>query len=163
AVQPGLRLVQFVGPVQRAWLDQLQDVGFELIGYVPSNGYLVNGDARAIARLHLLAQAAPTGSFLQWSGPFADSYKIHPALASPDCDMTQEVSIAVQFARSPSLASQSRKDIKVVKGLAASVIGDSYDVLSLTNLRLKVDPRQVPAIARLASVINIEPWTPPRL
>src|SRR5690242_18723828 len=35
------RLIQFVGPVKRAWLDQLESSGFELIAYGPNNGYLV--------------------------------------------------------------------------------------------------------------------------
>ncbi|HKG21615.1 MAG TPA: hypothetical protein VKC34_06915, partial [Blastocatellia bacterium] len=36
-----LRLVQFVGPVKREWLDHLRASGLEPIAYVPNNAYLV--------------------------------------------------------------------------------------------------------------------------
>src|SRR5262245_58536485 len=79
--QSRLRLVQFIGPVKRAWLEQLRDIGLELIAYVPNNGYLVSGDVRAHTRLNMLAQSAsPVGGFIQWAGPFTDAYKVHPAL-----------------------------------------------------------------------------------
>ncbi|HLF82664.1 MAG TPA: hypothetical protein VI837_00655, partial [Blastocatellia bacterium] len=36
-----LRLIQFVGPVKRAWLEELEASGLETIAYVPNNAYLV--------------------------------------------------------------------------------------------------------------------------
>src|SRR5262245_7487593 len=46
-----LRLVQFIGPVKRAWLDQLAASGLEPIAYVPNNGYLVRGTASETKKL----------------------------------------------------------------------------------------------------------------
>jgi len=46
-----LRLVQFVGPIKRAWFEQLEASGVEPIAYVPNNGYLVRSDSNARARL----------------------------------------------------------------------------------------------------------------
>jgi len=42
---PELRLVQFVGPVKRAWLEQLEASGFETDRIRPNNGYLCAADS----------------------------------------------------------------------------------------------------------------------
>jgi hypothetical protein len=167
-VSPGgvLRLVQFIGPVKSTWLDQLHNIGVELIAYVPSDGYLIRVDPVAYGRLGALAQATADsgGGFVQWEGPFDDAYKIHPALAdTANSQQPAEVTVAVQFALGNSNAGPSNDDVKAAKRMAGSVIGDAYDVLNLTNLRLKIAPSRVADLARLASVINIEPWDPPQL
>ena len=95
-----LRLVQFVGPVKRAWLDQLEASGLEVIAYVPNNGYLVRGDSKARARLmnrNEIAEVRGEG-FVQWEGAFLDEHKIHPAVAEAIASPSGEITIAVQFA-----------------------------------------------------------------
>jgi hypothetical protein len=73
-----LRLIQFVGPVKRAWLDDLRASGLEPIAYVPNNGYLVRGNDSS--RAQLMRLAARGENFIQWEGPFTAEYKIHPRL-----------------------------------------------------------------------------------
>src|SRR5687768_6651188 len=52
---PGLRLVQFDGPVQQAWLDHLAAQGARPLRYIRNNGYLVWVDeARGVSRLATL-------------------------------------------------------------------------------------------------------------
>src|SRR5258708_4969799 len=93
-----LRLIQFVGPVKRAWIEQLQASGLELVAYVPNNAYLVRGDQKGLARLMARNQNAEArgAGFLQWQGPFLDDYKLHPALAAK-AD-AGELTVAVQLA-----------------------------------------------------------------
>jgi hypothetical protein len=167
----GLRLIQFVGPVKRAWLDELRDSGLELIAYVPSNGYLVRGDAGATERFvsAALGDAARAGGFIQWEGPFTDEYKIHPAIAQavreqPDAELT----VAVQVARGGDGSDReslrgSLDDVRAARELASSLIGQPYDVLGFTNIRMRVSAARIGEIAALGNVINIEPWTAPQL
>ena len=162
-----LRLIQFVGPVKRAWLDQLRASGLEVVAYVPNNGYLVRADESATARL-LSANRAAAGrgeGFIQWEGPFEDRYKIHPKIAAQmDAQAGGEVVVAVQIARLLSGRNdQPDGDVEAAKLLASAMIGQPYFVLNFTNLRMRVEIAKVGEIAALSSVVNIEPWSPPQL
>ena len=44
-INPALRLVQFTGPVQDAWLESLRSCGLGIVGYVPDYAYVVWGTA----------------------------------------------------------------------------------------------------------------------
>jgi hypothetical protein len=159
-----LRLIQFAGPVRRAWVDQLQTSGLELVAYVPNNAYLVKGDQNALARLlarNKIAEARGEG-FVQWESQFLDEYKLHPALAT--ITNRGEMTVAVQLAlgkaeRDP----RNNTDVKQARNLASSVMVDAYSVANFTNLRMRIDASRIAELASLASVVNIEPWTPPQL
>jgi hypothetical protein len=160
-----LRLVQFIGPVKKAWLQELEASGLELIAYVPNNGYLVRGDSNARARLlsrNQIAESRGEG-FVQWDGIFSEQQKIHPAL-SEAMNKSGELTVAVQFAPGKS-ARQLRgdSDVKRAKKLASRVMIDAYGVLSFANMRMKIDSSRLADLAALASVVNIEPWNPPQL
>ncbi|HWQ08733.1 MAG TPA: S8 family serine peptidase, partial [Holophaga sp.] len=70
-----LHLVQFAGPVKRAWLDDLKASGVQIVSYLPENGYLVYGDYEGVNTLHTWAKA---GGHVQWAGTYQDAYKIQP-------------------------------------------------------------------------------------
>src|SRR5882724_2115243 len=161
-----LRLVQFVGPVKRAWLEQLEASGFETIAYVPNNGYLVRGDSNARARLMSSTQSAEARGegFVQWEGPFLEEHKIHPALGEAMAAATGEVTVAVQVALgNGERNARENAEVKQARKLASRVLLDSYGVLNFTNLRIKIDPSRIADLAALPSVVNVEPWTPPQL
>ena len=161
-----LRLVQFVGPVKRAWLEQLEASGFETIAYVPNNGYLVRGDSNARARLMSSTQSAEArgGGFVQWEGPFLEEHKIHPALGEAIAAATGEVTVAVQLALgNGERNARENAEVKQARKLASRVLLDSYGVLNFTNLRIKIDASRIADLAALPSVVNVEPWTPPQL
>ncbi|MFL6214495.1 MAG: S8 family serine peptidase [Blastocatellia bacterium] len=157
-----LRLIQFIGPVKRDWLNALRASGLEPIAYVPNNAYLVRGSDAATASLMRLAAR---DQFVQWEGPFANDYKIHPRLSAavqerPDALVT----VSVQIAREPNIKNiASASDVKAAKRLAATVIADAYPVLNFINLRLSVKASDVAQLALLPNVVNIESWEPPHL
>ena len=161
-----LRLVQFVGPVKRAWLEQLEASGLETIAYVPNNGYIVRGDSNARARLmgrNQIAQARGEG-FVQWEGPFRNEHKIHPVVGKAMSAATGEFTLAVQLALGKGeLNVRDNSEVKLAKKLAKQVLVDAYGVLNFTNLRMKIDASRISSLAALPSVVNIEPWTPPQL
>ncbi|MEW6208973.1 MAG: S8 family serine peptidase [Acidobacteriota bacterium] len=159
-----LRLVQFIGPVKREWVDELRASGMEIIAYVPNNGYLVRGDEQSRDRLIRAARRshARGKGFIQWEGEFANNYKIHPALASLIRQPEGEVTVAVQIARSDRSA-DPRLDTERARRLALSILVDAYEVQGMTNLKMRIRSDRISSLAELASVVNIEPWSPPRL
>ncbi|HMG34319.1 MAG TPA: S8 family serine peptidase [Blastocatellia bacterium] len=164
------RLIQFVGPVKREWLEELRGAGFEPIAYLPNNAFLVrtHGDG-AVGVTSLVAAAASRGeSFVQWDGPFLNDYKIHPKLKSVMKENPlQEVSIAIQFARNAASTRTRRPasdaDVRAAKQMAMSITGDAYEVGRFTNLRMKVMAGTISQLVSLPNVVNIEPWNPPTL
>jgi hypothetical protein len=135
-VGPGLRLIQFVGPVKRDWLDQLEASGFEVVAYVPNNAYLVRGDSNARARLMNRNQNAESRGegFVQWDGDFLEEHKIHPALNKAISEGAGELTVAVQLALG-SREPNARDNAEVKQARAAShAIIDAYGVLNLTNV-----------------------------
>ena len=159
------RLIQFVGPVKRAWIEQLEWSGLEPVAYVPNNGYLVRGSADSRARLMSRNQLAQTSGegFVQWEGPFLDEQKIHPALSAMEAQ-SGDVTVAVQLALGKDERdSRNNSEVKQARKLAKAVMVDAYGVLNFTNLRLKVDTSRIRDLAALPSVVNIEPWSPPQL
>ena len=161
-----LRLIQFVGPVKNAWINELVASGLELIAYVPNNGYLVRGDSRSRDRLMARNQAATARSegFVQWEGPFLDSYKVHPALVRSMTEPSGEITVAVQLALGKRVTNaRDNTEVQAVKHLASAVMVDAYGVLGFTNLRIKIESSRVADLAALPSVVNIEPWNAPQL
>ncbi|MGA9771950.1 MAG: S8 family serine peptidase [Blastocatellia bacterium] len=153
-----LRIIQFIGPVKRAWLDDLRSSGLEPIAYVPNNGYLVRGSESA--RAQVMRLAARGENFIQWEGPFTTDYKIHPQLAETmQSQPGAEVTVALQLLR----GELSRDDAKAVKKIASQIISNEYAVLDFINMRVKVDASRIAEIAALSNVLNIEPWNPPQL
>lgn len=75
-----LHLVQFVGPIRQAWLDELTALGINPVHYIDSNAYLVWASASGRATLDRLAAA---GGPLQYSGPYHPYYKLGPSLRAP--------------------------------------------------------------------------------
>lgn len=161
-----LRLVQFVGPVKRAWLEQLEASGLEIVAYVPNNGYLVRGDSNARVRLMIsnqLAEARGAG-FVQWEGPFLNEHKIHPALSEAMAGATGEITVGVQLALgSGERNARDNAEVKQARKLASRILVDAYGVLNFTNLRMKIDASRIANLAALPSVVNVEPWTAPQL
>ncbi|MFN3334400.1 MAG: S8 family serine peptidase, partial [Caldilinea sp.] len=66
-------LVQFAGPVEQAWLDQVTALGGEALGYIPNDTHIVRMDAAVAARVQQLPN-------VRWVGPYRASYKIAPTL-----------------------------------------------------------------------------------
>lgn len=164
--ESNLRLIQFVGPVKQAWLEQLKGSGFEIIAYVPNNGYLVRGssDARAMLMTRNQTAEARGEGFVQWEGAFLDDHKIHPALGEAMASNAGEITVAVQLALTrKDRQKRDSSELKQARSFASSVLVDAYDVLNFTNLRMKVDAKRIAELAALPSVVNIEPWTAPRL
>lgn len=69
----GLYLIQFSGPVQPEWRQQLANMGVELLVYVPDDAF--------VARLRQTSlPALRQFSFVHWVGTYDATYRLHPDL-----------------------------------------------------------------------------------
>lgn len=73
AGQRGYYIVQFSGPVQRAWQEALSAAGAELIQYLPDYAYKVRMNPAQAGQVRGLANVA-------WVGVFQPAYKLSPDL-----------------------------------------------------------------------------------
>src|SRR5215475_2054899 len=76
---PGTYVVQFVGPIQDAWLNTLKNTGARVISYVANNAYVVSCDAPSAA---LVSRLQDEQSFVQWVGDYQPAFKLAPQLAA---------------------------------------------------------------------------------
>ena len=68
-------LVQFVGPVEAFWLEQVAALGGEVVGYVPNDTHIVRMAADTVANVASLPS-------VRWVGPFRPTYKLAPELSA---------------------------------------------------------------------------------
>ncbi len=73
----GLQIMQFVGPIKDAWLDQLRAAGAVPIQYIDSDGYLVWADAAARSKLDAMVAEA---RIVQFSQPLPGFIKLGNSL-----------------------------------------------------------------------------------
>jgi len=151
AGQPGLRLIQFPGPIQDEWYQAMLAAGLEVVTYIPDYAYLVWGDGNAVARL---AETAP----LRWTGFYHPYYALHPALTDPE-KLPDEVDVIVQVYARPD----AEKTVQAILGEARATFRRPYGVLVYTNLGIRVPSEKLTWLASLPEVVNVEPYTPPQM
>lgn len=149
-----LYLVQFVGPIKKQWFNQL-DSHTDIVAYIPNNAYLVRATANELSRVETLR--ADGVSNVQWKGAFKPAYKIAPELS---LDSGNEVISTIQFVATNNTANEIQE---LVARSSASVIDAPTTVLNYTNIRVKVHPSRLADIARMSTVVWIEPWSEPVL
>ncbi len=67
-------LVQFTGPVETLWVQQITALGGRVLGYIPDNTHIVRLTPAAVANVRALPG-------VRWVGPYQPAYKLAPALA----------------------------------------------------------------------------------
>jgi hypothetical protein len=149
-----LYLVQMVGPIKKAWLDELKTHA-EIVSYIPNNAYLVRTNAADYEQIKRLKSA--DHSFVQWTGAFKPEFKLAPEISLAS---DEEITATVQMVK----GSRTTSEMTEMTAASAAIIVDTpADVLNYTNLRIRVRPSQLAAIARKPNVVWIEPWTTPEL
>ncbi len=151
AGQPGLRLVQFSGPIRDAWYQAMLQAGLEVVTYIPDYAYLVWGDDAAVGKLRSMVP-------LRWTGIYQPYYALHPALADPE-ELPPEVDVIVQVYD----RADAEKTIQAVLGAARNVFRRPYSVLVYRNIGVRVPSSRLFELASLPEVVNVEPYSPPVL
>jgi hypothetical protein len=147
-----LHLIQFAGPVQAAWRQELLEAGVKIVSYIPHNAYLVYGDAASVARVQALA-AAP---HVQWEGAYADEYKIHPAAKAGAAKGDQ---FAIQLMADEAANAAT---LQLIDRLKRAPVSRQRQVLHYVDVVARVAPADLPQIAARPDVISIQPYGRPR-
>jgi len=160
AAGAALRIVQFVGPVRKEWLDALAARGIRPLQYVASNGYIVWADEAAQAQLAALRAQA---SWLQYAAPFYGFLKIDPNLQqrlNADPASSDEIDVTVQIYRHDG--DDATRQFVQGKGLVPTAqqgpLGTGAvnyawaPILKFANLSLRVHVADVAAIAERPDV-----------
>jgi len=144
----GLYLVQFVGPVLDAWVEDLLATGARIVQYVPMNGYVVTASADAVERLESFRASE---GFVQHLGVWEPGYRMTPTIRQWADELGDVlVPITVQLVDGRGL-----RDL--LEGL--SIAGDVSLVRSVgpyVNVDVDLDAALLPALARQPEVFAIE-------
>ena len=138
-----LHLVQFAGPIKPEWYAALQEAGVEIVAYIPSNGYLVYGNANSLSR-------ATKHAAVQWDGEYRHEHKFR---ARPS-----EL-YAVQLVADPDA---NRETLRLIEKLKTGNFRHQFNVLRYVNI---IVPLPADAVAKLAAqpdVISIQAYGVPR-
>lgn len=146
-----LHLLQFAAPIRPEWLARLEATGVRVVSHVPSNAYLVYGDAAALERLVAFAFAARE---VQFEGPYLPAHKLDPALEPSGAG-----SYAVQLVEDPAV---NEATLALARGRETRP-GHVSRALGYVNLVLHADRAAAEALAARPDVVSIQPWAEPRL
>src|SRR2546425_4086081 len=74
------RIVQFGGAIRPRWINALEAVGAQIVGYIPHNAYIIRGTADQLARVSLLYGGADWDSArpIRWMGRLLAVQKLDP-------------------------------------------------------------------------------------
>lgn len=155
-----LKVVQFGAPPTDADLRALEAENVRVVQYVPENAYLVWAPARAADILgRSLARTAPAG--VAYAGDFLPLDAIAPALDSAIAT-DEKRAITVQFYAG---AETMKRDLHAALRFAHRIQSPARRAVHnrYVNLRIEARGKAIESIARLASVVNVEPYVVPRL
>jgi subtilisin-like proprotein convertase family protein len=156
-----LHLIQFAGPVQEAWLGAVKQTGVQIVTYIPSNSYLVYGEASSIGQLQSVAQASP---FVRWDGAYLDGYKVHPrartVVGKEEKPAGATDHFTIQMVDDPAANAAS---LVLIDSLKLAPILSQNRSLGYLNVIVRLPPSRLVDVARQPEVISIQPYVVPRL
>lgn len=142
-------IVQFVGPIEEGWTEQVEAVGATLLGYLPDNAYVIRIAADDLPKLRALPS-------VRWVGPYLPDYKLSPALTS-GAMLASADPVAVRLIAFPG------ETVETITALLNS-LGATIEEASETPIgavaRARVPIEAVAALSRAPAVSWIEPDLP---
>ncbi|MEO0227525.1 MAG: S8 family serine peptidase [candidate division WOR-3 bacterium] len=141
----GYYLIQMVGPVYSYYLDELKELGIDIIGYIPK--YTLIGYANQTQ-----IELARNKSFVRWTGIFQPAYKIQSELLN--CNGTARITIQLF----PDEDAYS---------IANNIQSLGFDVVEIIDHNLCktidaiIDLTRIHEIARITGVQWIQLWSEP--
>lgn len=142
---PAYYIIQFRGPVDRAWHEQLAQLGIRTIGYLPNYA--------TVARLEpQQRQAVSELGFVKWVGLFQPAYKIQAGLLERSGPV--DIAILVTPGEKPEPVTEL---IGRSGGRVAEVTTSPFG----TVVQGTVNSWSISALARLPEVFWVQEWTEP--
>jgi hypothetical protein len=144
--ESGYYIVQFSEVVLPEWQNRLDAIGVERLGYVPNNALLV--------RMTSAQRAVVAGlEVVQWIGIYQPAYRLSPDL--PRHLEGKSVLIVMTF---PGV--DLARIVTTLRDWGGTIQEASRNEFE-GKVKVSIDLRHVPEIARLNGVVWIEPWVEP--
>lgn len=148
------RLVQFVGPVQISWVEQVEALGGRVLGYIPNNAHIVYVDDSNVEKIRSLPA-------VRWVGGYYPSYKLAPELAeqvSAAGADAAEVEVTVS-----AFPGESVNDLRTfLQGQNATVL-EEVVTTGGPVFRVRVPASSLTALAQYPGVSWVERYLQPQL
>ncbi len=145
-------IVQFTGPVQSAWKQELEQIGARLGGYLPENAFIAELTSAQL-------NAATDLECVQWLGPYQPAYKTDPPLNRRFATGDQAIDTFTIETFSSETVPAVRQAILDRNGLilATATVGERG------LLRARMSMKNASELADLPAVEFIEIYVEPRL
>ena len=155
-----LHLVQFDGPIQPEWVEQLTQAGYRIVDYIPENAYLVYGGSAALQAVRAKA------GHMQWEGAYLASDKINPR-ARPDAVAARRAATGSDGLFSVQLVldeAANAATLALVDSLKTAPIRSRSinPRLQFLNLVVAVPGDRLGEIAARPDVVSINTYDPPK-
>jgi subtilisin-like proprotein convertase family protein len=148
----GMRLVQFAGPIQPGWVRMLEATGVQIVTPIPSNAYLVYGNAKSFAALDAWMQRTEV---VQWDSPFYGLFKVHPsAIPGSKQYIDTNGEYQVQLFNDQK---GNRGTFELLREIGARQLGGTQAWGPYVNLFIKMSPDYLADVANRPDVVSIHP------
>ena len=146
-------LVQFTGPVEAYWLEQVAALGGAVVGYVPNDTHIVRMTPATLAAV----QSLPS---VRWVGPFRPAYKVAPALVAAATSVGASAAAPTELT---VLAFPGESPAALAAWLAAqgAVIVEAGDTPIGPVVRVQASLALLPRLAQQPAVSWVEPFIQP--
>ncbi|WP_342304515.1 PGF-pre-PGF domain-containing protein [Methanolobus sp. ZRKC5] len=146
-------IVQFTGPVQEIWKQNIKSRGATIHNYIPNNAFVFSMSKDVKAQVYTL-------DFVKWIGDYKPSYKYEPKLTYTSS--IQTASTKVDTENTYHVLLFSTKDNERIKSSIES-IGGKILSCSGTKLRIQVSADRLPDIAAINGVSWIVKYVQPNI
>ncbi len=135
-------LVQFTGPIEQPWKDDLASHGAEILDYIPDYAFIIRATPEA-------AEAIQGMDHVRWVGSFHPAYRFSPDLPN-STGITKKVSIRL-------FPGRGRAAVEAEVTRVGRVIREDISAADGDNLEAEIPAQELKRIARREEVSWIEP------
>ena len=142
----GVYLVQFSGPVQERWVDELSKAGAVVYSYIPNYSFLVRMDEAALTKVKGMNQVV-------WVGQYRPAYKVvEPWLFNA----SGRGSVVMMLFPEADLEATAQKVVKL-----SGEIKEKTESYIMKVIRADLDLSRVADLAQLPEVLILHSWSGP--
>ena len=141
----GYYLVQCHGPIQSNWIEEIEQAGAVILGYIPDYTYILHMEAQAKENIENLG-------FIRWVGIYHPAYKIQPGIMDKMGEI--ELNVLVFRDRQDNLP-RVRNGLRLLGGTI------TYDGEDNHIIRVRIDSSKIKSIAFIPEVEWIDCYSPP--
>jgi uncharacterized repeat protein (TIGR01451 family) len=149
---PALHLIQFVGPIQEAWLKEIEAAGAKPIHYIANNAYMIWADTNSRPALNALAQE---GRIVQFSLPYQPYFKVGPTLLRRVLEAGDPAEIIPVVIQVYNHAGVSETEEFIRQRTLAS-LAQPQPILNYKNIYVEIRSGDIVDIARRPDVVWLE-------